>query len=466
MRSPLLTCFVLSVPLFWPAVAGAQDNTPPPPPPTTEPAPTQPPPATQPPQTDESKGGAINFTSKPSTPVAPPPSEDDEGAITIKTSRNMDMQKFAESSQHELTVAGARTRYAINLFGDVQFGVASKDEGIRKSDPAFAVGIFDMLFTANLEKNFSFTSEFAVGYEPNTSLATLERLQLRWQPSKHFYVDVGRFHTDIGYWNVAYHHGRYLQLTVDRPRIIALHGGLLPVHTTGAQVGASADIGSGKLNFVVSGGNMREPLASSGGHNTHGSALANTNGIHGKVEFANFLHRDLRFGASATCAQIPEEPAFQRPILPDQSMEEKIGGVFIAFPSQPFYFISEGYAIQHSLNGTARQENVGSKWRTLGAFALVGYQFGAVTPYVRGEYINSQVGAYFFDPFYVPDPKSGGPIPVSLEVKEILAGARFDVSDWCSLKAEYQFMTGVGTRIPTGAHPGIHTGIVSWSFGI
>lgn len=410
--------------------------------------------------------GAGGATGTVTAPTPPPPGDDDDSVMTIKASRNMDMQQFAESSQQELTVAGAKTRYALNLFGDVQFGAASRSEGARRPDPSFAVGVFDMLFTANLEKNFSMTSEFSVRYEPNTPLAELERLHLRWKPNKYFFVEVGRFHTDLGFWNVAYHHGRYLQLTVDRPRTIALHGGLLPAHWVGAQTGLSAKVGGGTINLVGSVGTAREKQGAGGHTTTHGSAFTGVNAVHAKLEAQGYLHRDFRFGVSGVYDRIPQEEAFTRPGLPDQSIDEKVGNAYIAFPSVPFLFLSEAYIIQHELNSSARADVAGSKWRTFGAFALLGYQIGRFTPYVRGEYINSQVGAFFFDPFYIPEPKSSGPFPVALDLKEIVGGTRIDVSDWCSVKLEYQFTAGVGTRRPELPQPGIHTGIASWSFGI
>jgi hypothetical protein len=404
------------------------------------------------------------------TAQTPPPDDEDdagdEGVMTFKATRNMDMQRFAESSQQELKVAGARARYALNLFGDMFAGASSRSEGdIRRPDPAFAVGVFDMLFTADLEKQLLMTSEFSVRYEPHTPLAELERLHIRWRPSKHFFLEAGRFHTDLGYWNVAYHHGRYLQLTNERPRTILLHGGLLPAHWIGAQAGVTATLGRGTVTAIGSVGTARERQPR-GGHGLHGSAFTSINAVHGKLELAGYLHRDLRFGVSAVYDTIPAEPAFVRPGLPDQEIVEKVGNAFIALPSVPVIFISEAYVIEHSLNRSARPENVGSKWRTFGAFALLGYQFGRVTPYIRGEYIGSEVGAFIFNPFYHPEPRSISGFSVTMDVKEGVVGTRIDVSDWSSLKFEYHATAGVGTRRADLPTPMIHTGIASWSFGI
>lgn len=387
--------------------------------------------------------------------------------MTLKVSRNMNMQQFADSSQQELKIAGARTRYALNLFGDAQLGAATRSEGdLRKPTPAFAVGVFDMLFTANLENNLSMTAEFSASYEPNAPLAELERLHMRWRPSKHFFIEVGRFHTDIGYWNEAYHHGRYLQLSIDRPRTILLHGGLLPVHWIGAQTGVTATLGRGSVSLIGSVGTAREEIGTGSSHLVHGSAFDSVNGVHGKLDFSGYLHRDLHFGVSAVYDVIPDEPTFTRPGLPDQSINEKIGNVYVALPSVPVVFIAEAYAIEHTTNHTAHPENVGDRWRTFGAFALLGYQIGRVTPYIRGEYVGSQVRAPIFDPFYYPEPKSPAGFAVSLDVKEGVLGTRIDLSDWSSLKFEYQVTGGIGTRRSDGPTPLIQTGTGSWSFGI
>ena len=48
-------------------------------------------------------------------------------------------------------------------------------------------------------------------------------------------LEVGRFHTDIGYWNTAFHHGLWLQIPVERPHVLRFEddGGLVPVHWVG-----------------------------------------------------------------------------------------------------------------------------------------------------------------------------------------------------------------------------------------
>ena len=367
------------------------------------------------------------------------------------------MQEFAADSLQELHVQRVKARYALNLFGDISFGAQSRSEGDTRPDPAFAIGVMDLLFNAELMSNILATSEISFEYEPNTPIAELERLHIRWQPGKGFFVEVGRFHTDIGYWNVAYHHGKWLQLPIERPRQIALHGGLLPAHWLGAQAGVAVPVGGGSIKLIGSIGSARDPIGS-GSHRLHGTANTTLNGGHVKLEAAGIGIENLHIGVSGVYDRIPAEPAITRPALPDQSINEYVGNVFIAYPSVPLTLLAEGYYVVHQVPGSA--------WGVFGAFGMIGYNIKRVTPYLKGEYITSASDADIPDPFYIPEPRSGHGPPVALDLVEGTAGMRIDASTWSAIKLEYRVTGGAGTRRPELLTPIIHTGTVSWSFGI
>jgi hypothetical protein len=398
--------------------------------------------------------------------VTPPPAEEEDLSMTFHATRPKDMQNFAEGSLQEIQIGKTKPRYAMNLFGDVSFGASSRSEGDTRPDPAFAVGVFDMLFNAELESKILATSEVTFQYEPNAPLAELERLHIRWKPNKTFFLEVGRFHTDIGYWNVAYHHGKWLQLPIERPRTIQLHGGLLPVHWIGAQSGLSAPVGKGTITLVGSVGSARDPIGS-GAHQGHSTAFTPVNGGHVKLEAAGIGLADLHFGVAGIYDRIQGEPAVVRPGLPDQGIDEYVGNVFVAVPSVPFSLIAEAYEIQHQIpKGDLSSGQAGAKWRAYGAFAMMGYAIGRVTPYIKGEYVTSKANTALPDPFFIPEPKSVHGPSVALDLVEGVIGARIETSTWSSLKLEYRLTTGQGNRRADLPKPAIHTMTAGWSFGI
>jgi hypothetical protein len=460
-----------------PAAPAPTGATPPPaPPPATTPAPAAP---ATPAATTEATPPPLSPAATP--PAAPaggatpgaapkPAASDEEGddlSMTIHASRPADMQQFANESLQEIRVGQTKSRYALNLFGDLSLGAASRSEGQSvKPNPAFAVGVFDLLFTADLMSNLQAVSEVTFQYEPNAPLAELERLHIRWAPSKRFFIEMGRFHTDIGYWNVAYHHGKWLQLPIERPRTILLHGGLLPMHMVGAQAGTSIPVANGAIRLVVATGSARDPISSGSGHDSHGTAFTPIGAVQGKIESDGIGIKDLHVGVSGIYSHIPAEPAFTRPGLPDTGIEEFIGGAHIAYPSLPFSLISEGYLIQHHIKGDLASPEAGSNWRTYGAFALAGYNIGRFTPYLKGEWVYSKRNTLLPDPFYIPEPKGAHDPAQALGLLEGTAGVRIDVSTWSALKLEYRLTTGDANRKEDAAHPAIHTGTVNWSFGI
>lgn len=72
-------------------------------------------------------------------------------------------------------------------------------------------------------------------YIASTHETELERFQLGWQLEAESIGWIGRFHSPSRYWNVAYHHGQYLQTSISRPLIEQFEddGGVLPTHVSG-----------------------------------------------------------------------------------------------------------------------------------------------------------------------------------------------------------------------------------------
>ena len=87
----------------------------------------------------------------------------------------------------------------------------------------------------------------------------VERLLLQYTPREWFNVAIGRYHTAIGYYNNAYHHGKWLQTATERPRIFSFEdeSGVLPIHNVGVSMSGALPSGRLGLRYVAEIGNGR-----------------------------------------------------------------------------------------------------------------------------------------------------------------------------------------------------------------
>jgi hypothetical protein len=99
--------------------------------------------------------------------------------------------------------------------------------------------------------------EFNLEYEySRTDIARekeFERAQLGWQFDPGNTLWIGRYHTPLGYWNTAHHHGAHLQTSISRPRIHEFEdeGGILPVHFFGLLLQGIQSNHEGALSYDV-----------------------------------------------------------------------------------------------------------------------------------------------------------------------------------------------------------------------
>jgi hypothetical protein len=261
-------------------------------------------------------------------------------------------------------------RFRIHLFGDVKFS-AIDSLGARNG---FSLGQFDLFGRSQLSNELSVLTEATLTALPrNTFSARLERLLLTYWPNDHFVASAGRYHTSIGYYNTAYHHGSWFQTAIGRPLVFAIDGdiGLLPSHTLG--VSATGDIRSGALGLrylaeLGSGraGQSSAPLATQ-------PALADNNTPSVNVALIARPHRwdGLQLGVTVYRDRLTLQDTAKAPI------DETIGGVHALYKTDAVELLGEWLAIRHRARSGAAP-NVARGW-----YALASRRLGVVRPYVR-----------------------------------------------------------------------------------
>jgi hypothetical protein len=138
----------------------------------------------------------------------------------------------------------------------------------------FNLGQFVLHFHSSLAPKVSFFSELSLAPRADAGTgspsatgynAEVERVILRLDQSDLFKISFGRYHTPVNWWNTAFHHGAWLQTTIDRPQMTKFGGQFIPVHFVGTQAEGALPAGGLNLNYDLGLGNGRGSVVSRAG---------------------------------------------------------------------------------------------------------------------------------------------------------------------------------------------------------
>ena len=266
-------------------------------------------------------------------------------------------------------------QFRIHLFGDVKFS-AIDSTGARNG---FSLGQFDLFGRSQLSDRLSVLTEATLTALPrNTFNARLERLLLTFSPNDYLVASAGRYHTSIGYYNTAYHHGSWFQTAVGRPLVFAIDGdiGLLPSHTLG--VSATGDIPSGALGlrYVAELGSGRAGQSSAATAPQPALADNNTPSVNLGLITRPERWDGLQLGATLYRNRLTLQDTSKKGI------DETIGGAHALYKTDAVELLGEWLAIRHRARDGS-PANVSRGW-----YAQASRRFGVVRPYVRYDYVD------------------------------------------------------------------------------
>ena len=269
----------------------------------------------------------------------------------------------------------AEPKFRVHLFGDVKFSAIDS----TRARNGFALGQFDLFGQSQLSDRLSVLTEATLTALPrNTFNARLERLLVTYWANDRFIASAGRYHSSIGYYNTAYHHGSWFQTAVGRPLVFALDGdiGLLPTHTLG--VAATGDIPSGGLGlrYVAELGSGRAGQSSAA--TAPQPALADNNTPSVNVALVARPERldGLQMGVSLYRDRLTLQDTSKAPI------DEMVGGAHALYKTDAVELLGEWLAIRH------RPHAGGPANTSRGWYAQASHRFGVLRPYVRYDYVD------------------------------------------------------------------------------
>lgn len=358
-------------------------------------------------------------TPQEASPAEPPSAPPAASAPQADPGRPGDTQAMSELSLAQTGLA--QLRYGLNFFGDVS--LVANMAGDRVSLES-ELGTFDALFNAALGNSIGTAVEVAFEHGE----VEIERFEISWRGGD-FFLRGGKSHTTLGYWNTAYHHGKWLQPTIERPRGARFDdgGGLLPNHWVGLEGGRrfAAPWGAVILTAGVGNGRKEAHEEKAPGADAASSRLVLPRSAWLNVDFQSAGLPEMHLGLSALYGRILAAGANVRPALPDVPIDERIGAAHAVYRGDRLLFIAEGLLVEHAAGGRS--------WRTLDGFAVAMLILDRLSPYAQVEVQRISASG---DPFY--NPGVGTPLATPQNLVEVLLGLRVDVSAWSSLKLEYR----------------------------
>jgi hypothetical protein len=339
----------------------------------------------------------------------------------------------AEEGPSSPAVQAARPSYpSLHIIGFTDLDFFASDDEARAPASGFSEGQFILHFTSALSPRFTFFGELSLSARASASVsaastsfnADIERSIVRYAHSDHFKLSVGRYHTPISYWNVAFHHGQWLQSTVARPEMVQFGGSFVPVHFVGVLAEGAVPSRSLRLSYNLGLGNGRSSVLSRAGD------AGDVNGNRAVIARL-FARPDRPFGLEGGAAVYLDTIS-----LPSGAHGERITSAYLAWTRETPEVIAEYVQVRHRPTGGT------SSFTSRAYYAQVACRFPTPKsrwkPYARWEEIRVAKGdAVFAD---------------LVGRRGFLAGARFDAADLLAVKGEYRRQRSTGAAFVNGGY--------------
>jgi hypothetical protein len=351
------------------------------------------------------------------------------GSKSVETGATPAQASHSEHVGSATEVREAQIHYPslqIRGFGDVDFEATDQKHSLS----GFNLGQFVLHFASPLSEKVSYFAEVSFTAQPNAYELNVERTIIRYDYNDYFKMSFGKYHTPISYWNTAFHHGAWLQTTIDRPQMVKFGGTDIPIHFVGLQAEGNIPSGGLGLGYNLGLGNGRSSNFSKAGD----SGDVNNN----RAWVANVFARParlygLQFGGS-----------FYRDKLTPQTginFDEWIASANLVWNKQRPELLAEYANVHHRDLQTSQTFNTTNYYVQL-AYRLP-WQEDKWKPYYRFEYIHR--------PNIEPVWDFTGTATV-VDLIGSLVGVRYDITNYAAFKGEYRnFRQGIGEPRVNGA---------------
>ncbi len=351
--------------------------------------------------------------SPPATPAPPPePAAAPEPApAPVPADQSMD---------HMMAIPGGPVLHFRGFF-DVDFdkGIAAQNLQYPSGttpNSTFRAGEFDLFMTSQLSEKLSFLAEMVTSSDQTNSFGIdLERFQLTYRPTKYFEISAGRFHTAIGYYNTAFHHGTWFSTATGRPFMYYFEdsGGPLPVHELGVTTTGLVP-GTGKLNlhWIAEIGNGSSEVGSA----NYGDGVENFASDRNRkdLNFAAYIKPEWLSGLQVGGSFLTGDLIPSSGIVP--KVNQTVSSIYAVYINGKWEFMNEAVLLHHKIPE-------GRSYNSPLSYTQLAYRLGKYRPYFRFQEDNIPND----DPVTSFKGRYEGPS----------VGLRMDFFDYAALKLQY-----------------------------
>jgi hypothetical protein len=297
----------------------------------------------------------------------------------------------------------------IRGFGDVDFSATDQ----KGTNSGFNLGQLDLHLASALSQKISYFGEITFNAHPTDYTVEVERSIIRYDYNDYFKLSFGRYHTPIGYWNTAFHHGAWLQTTIDRPLLIKFGGTFTPNHFVGLLAEGSIPSGGLGLSYNIGVGNGRGEVISRPGD----AGAVNNN----RAWVAKLYARPPKlYGLELGGSFYQDKIAF--PSLTNQNFREWIASAYLVWTKGSPEFLSEFENVHHR-NILTNQVANNDAFYVQFAYRLPWLE-RSLKPYYRFEYMHMPLSEQVF---------------THQDQVESILGLRYDISSYATFKSEYRY---------------------------
>jgi hypothetical protein len=319
---------------------------------------------------------------------------------------------------------GSANAFEFKGFADVSYSKSSEDGA---DQGAFALGAVDFYLAQQIDDRTDVLVEFVIeSDDAGEFVVDLERLQLGYIFSDALKLRAGRFHTVLGYWNTAYHHGTQLQTAATRPSFLEFEddGGILPVHIIGLWASGGVKAAPAEIDYSLMLGN---------GSKVQDGAL-NPNNISDDTDNKAVVFRvtaepksveGLGIGVSGSVASVSGYAGS----VESMRVSQNIYGLDVTYFAKGIEVLGEYYIINND------DDIGGGSYSSSAYYVQAGYTIaGRYTPYARYESVSIDDDG---DPYF----QTLG----TIDSTTTTAGLRYNLNLMSSLKAEVNMVDPEGS---------------------